>query len=182
MATHSSSDDTVTKITLNEDIAADIIRLQGEEVIRLRKELEDAQKLNTTAFDLLRSTDEYMSEMQNTFHQRRTQLSFLEGTLVDLQRENAASSHTLEDMQADLRNLCGFLSSEQSSSHPVTQDNIVDERYKSSSIAGSTRDEFVMIDDLSTEASITNISTTDSDVESNKPIAQLYSSMVSPLH
>lgn len=98
-----------------------------------------------------------MSEMQNDFHQRRAvQLSYLEGTLVNLQNENTASSHTLENLRANLRSLCGLLSPEQPLSHPVpvTQDDV--EHYKSPSIACSnTRDDFVMIDDLSTEASIT---------------------------
>lgn len=46
MALHSSSNDTPIISISNEDIAADIIRLQGEEVIRLRKELENAQVIS----------------------------------------------------------------------------------------------------------------------------------------
>lgn len=43
MDNHFSSNDSVTRTTFNEDTAVDITRLQGEELVRLRKEPENAQ-------------------------------------------------------------------------------------------------------------------------------------------
>ncbi|KAE9388490.1 hypothetical protein BT96DRAFT_927063 [Gymnopus androsaceus JB14] len=61
--------------------------LQGEELIRVRRELEKG----SAAFELIRATDQHVSGMQNAFRGRHTQISSLEAVIVNLQRENDSS-------------------------------------------------------------------------------------------
>ncbi|KAE9388487.1 hypothetical protein BT96DRAFT_431799 [Gymnopus androsaceus JB14] len=187
MASPASSKDSEldleTKISLTKDIVTDIFRLQGEEVIRVRKELEKSLNLNKTAFELFRTTDQRMSEMQNTFRRRHMQISFLEGMILGLHRENDASLVLLESIRENMRRFCGSgvvdfdthdqssKSSSSSDESSLLQSHFADDQsdLKESNRLDSLRDESEVVDrfgDFSSTGdeltkAMQNISTTD---------------------
>ncbi|KAE9384981.1 hypothetical protein BT96DRAFT_1026736 [Gymnopus androsaceus JB14] len=165
----SFSNDVKTTVFLPKEIAVDIIRLQGEELIRVRRELEKSQDLYRTAFELIRATDQHVSEMQNAFRGRHTQISSLEAVIVNLQRENDSSLLSLENIRESMRKFCGssFVDFEtrspNSSESTLPQDHFVDNQsdFKGSNNLDSLQNEpevvegqedIVSIDDELTKA------------------------------
>ncbi|KAE9388486.1 hypothetical protein BT96DRAFT_1073543 [Gymnopus androsaceus JB14] len=154
----SFSNDVETKVSLAKEIAIDIVRLQGEELIRVRRELEKAQNLNQAAFELIRATDQCVSEMQNAFRGRHTQISSLEAVIVNLQRENDSSLVSLENIQESMRKFCGsgFVDSMtrspnlSSSESTLPQDRFVDNQSdsKESNKLDSLRNESEVVEGL----------------------------------
>ncbi|KAE9383479.1 hypothetical protein BT96DRAFT_45736 [Gymnopus androsaceus JB14] len=151
------------------EIAIDIVRLQGEELIRVRRELEKSKNLNQAAFELIRATDQCVSEMQDAFRERHTQVSSLEAVIVNLQRESDSSLVSLENIRESMRKFCGpsFVDFEtrspNSSESTLPQDHFVDNQsdLKGSNNLDSLRNEsevaegpedIVRIDDELTKA------------------------------
>ncbi|KAE9384980.1 hypothetical protein BT96DRAFT_929027 [Gymnopus androsaceus JB14] len=152
MPAPSFSNDVETKVSLTMEIAIDIVRLQGEELIRVRRELEKSKNLNQAAFELIRATDQRMSEMQNAFPERHTQVSSLEAVIVNLQRESDSSLVSLENIRESMRKFCGpsFVDFETQSPHSsestLPQDHFVDNQ---SDLKGSNN-----LDSLQNESEI----------------------------
>lgn len=120
------------------------------------------QSFNTVAAGLLRATDCRMIELQNAFRQRRTQVSFIEGTLVNLQRENDASSDLLKTLQENIQNFCGFVESrsEQSSYSSCSflpdddgKQRVSNEPHKPVSIRTESEATIIPIEECATEIS-----------------------------
>lgn len=172
-ATTPSLSDAQSTITVTSQIAADIVRLQGEELIRVQKEFEKAQvcmsigshtiskyfwivrvvvktlisnniiqNLNANAFELIRATDRRLSDMQNDLSQQRMWVSFLEGTVINFQRENGASSQSLRTIQKNLQNFLDLgvaLGFEREQSSFLPQEGITAE-YSDSQDTGNIED------------------------------------------
>ncbi|KAE9388030.1 hypothetical protein BT96DRAFT_1025608 [Gymnopus androsaceus JB14] len=104
---------------LDVNFVADLVRQQGEELLRVRKELELTKKINTASFEALRATERHLDDFQQSCSQWHLRFSSIIGQeLVALQTENDSMASQLEAARADLRTALGFTNLSESSVEP----------------------------------------------------------------
>ncbi|KAJ3769206.1 hypothetical protein FB446DRAFT_228687 [Lentinula raphanica] len=81
----------------SEEIAtySDIIRSQGEELSRVKTELERAQSINDTAVRRLQRTETQLENLQTSYLRQAGRLRTLEGKLVELQGDISCMAESL---------------------------------------------------------------------------------------
>ncbi|KAE9395656.1 hypothetical protein BT96DRAFT_977899 [Gymnopus androsaceus JB14] len=90
------------------NFVVDLVRQQGEELLRVRKELELAQKVNAASIEVFRATERHIGDLQQNCSQWCLRFSNIGLELVALKTENDTMASQLEASRADLRTALGL--------------------------------------------------------------------------
>ncbi|KAE9388029.1 hypothetical protein BT96DRAFT_449382 [Gymnopus androsaceus JB14] len=120
------------------NFVADLVRQQGEELLRLRKELETTQKVNAASIDALRAAERHIEDLQQNCSQWRLRFLNIRLELDALQTENDSMASQLEATRADLRTGLDFANLSESFVEPQQP---IEERAPSSSTSIAAAEE-----------------------------------------
>ncbi|KAE9383699.1 hypothetical protein BT96DRAFT_1027100 [Gymnopus androsaceus JB14] len=107
------------------NFVADLVRYQGEELLRVRKELELTQTINAASIETLRATEKHVEDLQQNCSQLHLRFSSIGQELLALQTENDSMARQLEATRADLRIALSFAN--------LSESSVIEDRVPSSS-------------------------------------------------
>ncbi|KAJ3737827.1 hypothetical protein DFJ43DRAFT_1046553 [Lentinula guzmanii] len=96
----------------NVDLVATLVRRQGEELLKVRKDLEDSKNLFTSTFEVVSASKTRVEDAMKGSWNLQRRLRAMRSDLADLQTEHEATLAKLEVACMDLRAVVGLLHTE----------------------------------------------------------------------
>ncbi|KAJ3781859.1 hypothetical protein GGU10DRAFT_365355 [Lentinula aff. detonsa] len=96
----------------NVDLVATLVRRQGEELLKVRKDLEDSKNLFTSNFEVVSASKTRVEDAMKGSWNLQRRLRAMRSDLADLQTEHEATLAKLEVACMDLRAVVGLLHTE----------------------------------------------------------------------
>ncbi|KAF9063522.1 hypothetical protein BDP27DRAFT_233952 [Rhodocollybia butyracea] len=92
---------------VNVDFVTDLVRRQGEELVRVRKELDESQKIHVISINVLRSMEKQFDDLHETSIKWHLRLAGIAEELAALKTENEGFMADLDvartNLHSDLR-------------------------------------------------------------------------------
>ncbi|KIK55832.1 hypothetical protein GYMLUDRAFT_832460 [Collybiopsis luxurians FD-317 M1] len=90
------------------DLVTNLVRRQGEEVLKLRRELEHSKAVNAASIAALSSAEKRIEALQKSTAQWRTRLANMARELAEFEHENDSLSAELDAARAEIRTNIGL--------------------------------------------------------------------------
>ncbi|KAE9391126.1 hypothetical protein BT96DRAFT_318838 [Gymnopus androsaceus JB14] len=147
------------------NLVNELVRQQGEELLRVRKELEESQKMQALSINAICSTENQVEKLQKNTVQWHLRMANMTQELTDLQNENALIMLELEAARTSLHSV---LISVLPSSDPVPVDH--DEESQSDA---ALRDNLIKASSATSDLSLSYIDTVRIEGEDHRTVVPL---------